>query len=104
MNKIDAFVEQRPGLVPGTAIAAGALGFLIDVHPALDITLWAVAALLMGACAFLDQDALNSYGTSVFREGTQELSGFGRFAQRASFVVVALIIAAVGVGETLGRF
>jgi hypothetical protein len=104
VNKIDAFVERRPGLVPGTALGAGVLAFLIDVHPALDIGLWAVSALLMGACAFLDQDALNYHGTSVFREGSQELSDFGRFAQRASFVVVALIIAAVGVGETLGRF
>ena len=102
-KKIDALVRHRPGTVPGAAVVVGGVAYLVDANPALDTVLWAIAALLMGACAFLDQDALNYHGTSVFREGTQELSDWGRAAQRASFVVLALIIAAFGVGETLGK-
>jgi hypothetical protein len=103
-EKINAFVANRPGTVPGAALIVGGLAFVVDVHPALDIALWTISALLMGACAFLDQDALNYHGTSVFREGTQELSEWGRLAQRASFVLVALLLGAAGVLETLGRF
>ena len=102
-KRIDAFVTHRPGTVPGTAVIVGGLAFLVDVNPVLDIVLWAIAALLMGACAFLDQDALNYHGTSVFREGTQELSDWGRFARRSSFVLLALVTAALGIGETLGK-
>jgi hypothetical protein len=103
-EKINDFVTRRPGTVPGVAVVAGGLAYLVDVNPALDIALWSSSALLMGACAFLDQDALNYHGTSVFRAGPQKLSGWGRFAQRASFVLGALVIAAVGVAETLGEF
>jgi hypothetical protein len=102
-DKIDSFVAHRPGTVPGVAVAVGVLAYVVDVSRVLDIVLWAIATLLMAACAFLDQDALNYHGTSVFREGRQALSDWGRVAQRASFVFVALIIAAVGVGETLGK-
>jgi hypothetical protein len=102
-KKIDALVTRRPGTVPGTAVVVGGLAYLVDVNPVLDIALWAIATLLMGACAFLDQDALNYHGSGVFREGPQELSDWGRFAQRSSFALLALVTAALGIGETLGK-
>jgi len=102
-KKIATLVEHRPGTVPGVAVVAGVLAFVVDVNRPLDVVLWSIAALLLGACAFLDQDALNYHGTGVFREGKQELSDWGRIGQRASFVLLALVIAAVGVGESLGK-
>jgi hypothetical protein len=101
---IDAFVTRRPAIVPGVAALFFLLAILIDVHPILDVVLWAVATVLMGACAFVDQEAFVLRRASEFREGRRPLSDSGRDGSRTTFVLLALLIAALGVIETLGKF